>query len=193
MPRQLVWDTIISFSAQRQDNWVCLGDFNSYLAWYEKRGGNFTRARDIAHFRGFLNACQLLDIGAHGPAFTWNNRCKGDANIRVKLDRGSSNEAWRNIFEDAVVTVWFIIGLDHLPLVVDTEGSKFSRNFERIWFSHLDCKNIVAKAWSIPSTGTTGADLLLKTKNYSVVFSKWNKEIFGNVQLKIRKYLLELE
>ena len=45
--------------------------------------------------REALDSCQLQDLGYRGYAFTWSNKRPGDANTKIRLDRGVANEEWR--------------------------------------------------------------------------------------------------
>ncbi|XP_043698530.1 uncharacterized protein LOC122649300 [Telopea speciosissima] len=195
--RQQVWDTISAFGAHRHDNWTCIGDFNSYLSWHEKKGGRLSSAKDMDQFRSFLNSCRLMDIGSHGPSFTWDNKRKRIGNIKVELDRALTNGNWRTTFAEAIAYVCTLTGSDHLPLIADTEGGFSSEKrpflFENKWFTHPECFTIAQKAWSIPRCRSHCSTLLLKSHNCKEVFSNWNKDCFGNVQQKIRNYLTKME
>ncbi|XP_043705870.1 uncharacterized protein LOC122655670 [Telopea speciosissima] len=148
--RQQVWEDIIALSMGRNEDWICYGDFNSFLSWHEKEGGDRSGKGDIAIFRHMVDTCELLELESHGPAFTWNNKRKGAANIRIKLDRAFSNLAWRRTYSEAVVFVKATVNSDHAPLIIDTEGGKAKGvrpfSFESMWFRHPDCKPIAIKA-----------------------------------------------
>ncbi|XP_043716295.1 uncharacterized protein LOC122664514 [Telopea speciosissima] len=195
--RQQVWDTITEFGHIKADNWIYLWDFNSYLAWHEKKGGNRKNFKDISQFQTMLDRCQLLDIGAHGPTYTWNNHRAGRDNIIIRLDRVLANQAWRNAYLEAIVTVQGSTGSDHLPLCLDSEGGRSSGmrpfRFDSMWFTHLDCQNAATKAWTIPMVSVATRKLKMKTENCKVVFREWNRDIFGNVHRKIESLLHELQ
>ncbi|XP_043687483.1 uncharacterized protein LOC122638695 [Telopea speciosissima] len=168
--RQAVWDQIVMLDQGRQDEWICYGDFNSFLSWHEKEGGNKSGGRDMEKFINMLDSCSLLDLGSHGPTFTWSNKRKGKERIRVKLDRALSNQAWRRTYADTSVMVKAAINSDHAPLVIDTEGGRFKGvrpfRFEAMWFHHPDCEPIARKAWGQPTS--EGVDLPILNQNFSI-------------------------
>ncbi|XP_043694381.1 uncharacterized protein LOC122645101 [Telopea speciosissima] len=182
--------------SNRTENWALIGDFNSFLSWHEKLGGYLHRHHDVQQFRQVLQGCNLMDIAAHGPSYTWTNRRRGGANIKIKLDRVLCNQAWRRTFEDATAYVRPSIGSDHFPVYVDTQGGKIHGakpfRFEAMWFSHPDCKAVAQEAWSLHPPGNAGNRIHLKSANVQQKFTKWNRENFGNVQRKIEGLLHEL-
>ncbi|XP_042515252.1 uncharacterized protein LOC122089592 [Macadamia integrifolia] len=96
--RQRVWNKITPLGANRNENWICLGDFNSILSWHEKSGGNKKGNRDMQNFRDMMNFCNLIDLGSKGPTFTWSNKRLGEANTRLRLNRALANIAWEGFF-----------------------------------------------------------------------------------------------
>ncbi|XP_043721146.1 uncharacterized protein LOC122668675 [Telopea speciosissima] len=103
--RQDVWNRLIQIGGGWHIDWLCYGDFNSFLSWHEKQGGNRIGQRDIDNFKDLVNTCALVVIGTHGPCYTWNNKRKGNSNIRIKLDRAMANDAWSSSYLDVAVFV----------------------------------------------------------------------------------------
>ncbi|XP_042504810.1 uncharacterized protein LOC122081684 [Macadamia integrifolia] len=194
--RQQVWDQLMQLGVERQSDWMCHGDFNSFLSWREKEGGNPTEPRDTVGFQNLVDSCELLDLPTHGPLFTWNNKRRGAANIRIKLDRALANQSWRSSFPDAAVYIRSSTNSDHCPLIIDSEGGRFKGHrpfrFESMWFRHPDCKPTAISAWSSPISNTENPPLFQKMEKCIPVFRKWNKEVFGHVQTKIKKLEEEL-
>ncbi|XP_043717706.1 uncharacterized protein LOC122665618 [Telopea speciosissima] len=195
--RQAVWNKLESIGANRNERWICFGDFNSYVSWHKKSGGRTTITKDVTQFREMLNSCHLMDLGAHGPRYTWRNNRAGPTGIQIRLDRVLSNSAWRLEHEDAVVFVKPEIGSDHNPIIIDTEGNAThgprSFHFEAMCLRHSGCSGVAAKAWSITPTGTVDHRLKEKIVNCKPTFQKWNKETFGNVHQKINSLMKDLE
>ena len=46
----------------------------------------------IEALREALDSCQLEDLGYRGYPYTWNNKRSGDANTKMRLDRGCSKK-----------------------------------------------------------------------------------------------------
>ncbi len=49
------------------------GDFNEVLSSDNKFGGLLVNLRRSNLFNKCLNACGMIDLGFHGPHFTWSN------------------------------------------------------------------------------------------------------------------------
>ncbi|XP_042515375.1 uncharacterized protein LOC122089748 [Macadamia integrifolia] len=137
-----------------------------------------------------------MDVAAHGPTCTWNNKRKGKDNIRIRLDRVLTNAEWHSAFGEFIVTVQPSLGSDHFPIVVDTEGGRFSGSrpfrFESLWFTHSERAFTAAKAWSIATVDKPGLSINKKTLNCKEVFTAWSKKSFENIQNRIKIYLKEL-
>jgi hypothetical protein len=55
---------------------------------------------------GFWEAveyCDLWDLGYSGLPYTWDNRCEGSANIKVRLDRALAKVARLDLYDTVVV------------------------------------------------------------------------------------------
>ncbi|XP_043703872.1 uncharacterized protein LOC122653966 [Telopea speciosissima] len=195
--RQQVWDKLIQRNAGCQDPWLYIGDFNSFLGWHEKCGGNRTNDRDADNFRNLIDQCNLMDLGSHGPRYTWNNRRAGNANIRIKLDHALANPEWGMLFEDAVVFVKAALKSDHNPLLVDTNGGKSNGprpfRFEAAWDWHPGCKDVVQQAWSNPIRESSVSNVSQRSSHCQYALTKWNHEVFGRIQVNIKKLKYDLE
>ncbi|XP_043710063.1 uncharacterized protein LOC122658959 [Telopea speciosissima] len=195
--RQGIWNRIASFGMNKVDQWLCIGDFNSFLSWHEKVGGVKPGSQDMNQLREFLNNCNLMDIGAKGPVFTWNNKRSGSANIRIKLNRALANLAWRMKFENAITFVRPTIGSDHNPLLVDTNGGKSSGSrpfhFEAMWIRHPRCKQVISSSWTLSPSNPNDHFWIQKTGNCREALRKWNYEDFDHVQARIKELKQHLE
>ncbi|XP_047978624.1 uncharacterized protein LOC125220501 [Salvia hispanica] len=52
-------------------SWLVGGDFNIFVSEEERQGSKRRRTREMMEFAEAISDCQLLDIGADGPKFTW--------------------------------------------------------------------------------------------------------------------------
>ena len=68
--------------------WVVIGDFNAYLHASEKMSARQPQFSQIEAFREALSSCQLHDLGFKGYSYTWINKRPGEANTKIRLDRG---------------------------------------------------------------------------------------------------------
>ena len=51
-----------------------LGDFNELLSRHDKLGGNPLNPRHAQLFKECLDSYSMVDLGFHGPKYTWVNK-----------------------------------------------------------------------------------------------------------------------
>lgn len=96
--RKLLWEDIRNhrdYPLFHKKPWMVCGDFNEILA-----GDELSHYIDspsfppgMSHFQNVVGYCSVLDLGYHGPRFTWCNKRKEEL-ICKKLDRLLVNERW---------------------------------------------------------------------------------------------------
>ena len=81
------WNLLKHLKDYSPHPWMCAGDFNEILEGSKKFGG-CRRARGLMEaFKETLAACELSDLGAFGPFYTWHNGREGDSFTQERLDR----------------------------------------------------------------------------------------------------------
>ncbi|KAE8722453.1 hypothetical protein F3Y22_tig00013960pilonHSYRG00081 [Hibiscus syriacus] len=90
---------------------VRMGDFNAILRSEERKGGVVGRV-GISKGFGLVDSCALLDIGFHGPPFTW---CRGK--LQQRLDRCLINSCWLSTYLDSSIIHLDRLGSDHRPVL----------------------------------------------------------------------------
>ena len=104
----------------------------------EKLGGlPINRTRMMA-FRNCLDKCGLIDLGFHGPRFTWTYKSPvWQSTIKERLDRGVANIEWALLFLSVEIHRLPRVKLDHCPILLTTEppGPKPAKpfRFEHMW------------------------------------------------------------
>jgi hypothetical protein len=66
------WDRIRKIHQRNNLPWLIMGDLNEILYAHEKKGGRIRPQRYMNAFHDALDACNLVDIGFVGDAFTWH-------------------------------------------------------------------------------------------------------------------------
>ena len=72
--RSLLWNNLSSIASLHHLPWLMVGDFNELFSCNDKQGGNHLNLRRVQLFKDCLDACGMVDLGFHGPKFTWVNR-----------------------------------------------------------------------------------------------------------------------
>ncbi|KAL7243069.1 hypothetical protein ACSBR1_015475 [Camellia fascicularis] len=128
-----------------------------------------------------------------GRKFTWGNSQEGERWSR--LDRFLVNPEWLYNFN---FKVW---GLprrwsDHCPiLLMEDERDWGLRPFKFLnaWTLHPSFMKVVEKCWSEPMLdGWAGFKCLKKLQALKVTLKKWNNDVFGNVEFKLKQIEEEL-
>ena len=89
-----------------------------------------------------------------GYPFTWNNKRPGDANTKIRLDRGDANEQWRVKFQMSSITHLSTHASDHLPIMLHVQSFQQQRQqrgrsfkFEEALLLSNECEEVVQEAW----------------------------------------------
>jgi hypothetical protein len=105
-------------------------------------------------FRDAIYFCELTDLGFSGIPFSFDNKRKGRANVKVWLDRVVSCPAWRYMFSDTRVKHLTSPCSDHRPLhvsIVQEEREthpKPRRHYEIMWERSAELAEQIELAWA---------------------------------------------
>lgn len=75
--RQFLWHDLDQIASSLSGPWLLVGDFNAILNQEERQGGSLRRNHGCGLFNNFLHSNGLLDLGSHGPKFTWRMGSSG--------------------------------------------------------------------------------------------------------------------
>jgi hypothetical protein len=144
---------------QSVEPWLMIGDFNEAM-WKEEHLPLSRRSeRLMKDFRYLLSHCDLHDIGFMGQAWTFDNKRKGDSNVRVRLDRAAATPAWSLCFPEYRLRHLSSSRSDHRPLLVaavqatNCRLERLIRRYEIAWEREPFLAATVEEAWSrrVPS------------------------------------------
>ncbi|KAA3488794.1 reverse transcriptase [Gossypium australe] len=150
--RSYVWNLLRHLSQDCNFPWLVAGDFNEILYSFEKRGGVPREQKRMEAFRDTLEDCQLMDMGYSGVWFTWERGNLPETNIRERLDRGVTNEAWLLLFPMGKVQHPPHSTSDHCPLLLTTDnppilGGSRSFRFEAWWTMEDSFEGALKEFW----------------------------------------------
>ena len=109
-----------------------LGDFNELLSRHDKLGGNPLNPRRAQLFKECLDSYSMVDLGFHGPKYTWVNKRDVGQFIQERLDRGFANPLWSDLYPEAVIHDLACTHSDHCLVLLKFENapaSKLTRPF----------------------------------------------------------------
>ena len=137
--RHRMWTILSDIRASSDLPWMLMGDFNEAMWQCEHLSVTPCPASQIAAFREVVQDCELHDLGFAGAPFTYDNRRRGRANVKVRLDRALADDQWRDFFSDASVVHLVSPCSNHLPLLVHLQKEEVlpprqrPRQYEVFW------------------------------------------------------------
>jgi hypothetical protein len=119
----------------------------------EKSGGLHRAQGLMETFKETMDFCNLNDLDAKGPLFTWTNGREGEKFIQERLDRGIANISWCSLFPDFGIFVEATTSSDHALLLLKLNEKKRRRwnkgafRYEAKWGLNKQCKKVIKKVW----------------------------------------------
>ena len=154
---------------------MVIGDFDAFLHASENQSKRPPQYAQVEAFREALDSCQLQDLGYRGYPFTWSNKRPGDANTKIRLDKGVANEEWRVKFQMSTISHLSTHASDHLPIASPIfSASVRSFKFEEAWLLSNECEEVVQEAWGRSVDESNGLQCI-KNKNHAcgMELSNW--------------------
>jgi ribonuclease HI len=191
LERKLLWNNLSQVATLHNLPWLLVGDFNEVLSSDDKFGGLPVRLGRSQLFNNCLNDCGMIDLGFHGPRFTWSNLREVRYLIQERLDRGFANTAWREAYPEASVHHLTRTHSDHCPVLVCLDKPPSLRLprpfiFQPVWLSHPTFNVVVTDSW----------DIVLPLESNVIGFTeavmKWNRDVFGNIFWKKKNLMARL-
>ncbi|WJX47132.1 hypothetical protein P8452_33857 [Trifolium repens] len=153
--RNILWNDLKSLARNIHEPWLLAGDFNDIVCAGEKKGGASASIRKCNTFKDRIDACNLIDMGAMGPKFTWRGPIyHGGQRIFERLDRALCNDHWRLKFPDGFVKVLtrldfsnhhpILIAPIHVPHLVAERQFRF----ESAWLLEDKYDNMLQQSWN---------------------------------------------
>jgi hypothetical protein len=147
----------------------------------------------MAAFRDALMVCELKDLGFQGLPFTYDNRRRGNANVKVRLDRAVADDRWRDPFSDATVVHLVTPCSDHCPLLIRlARESQFGQPrkykwFEIMWEREHALPDIISSAWEEAGQKSDLGDINNALQKVMDVLHAWGRRKFGNVTRELSR------
>ncbi|XP_071674251.1 uncharacterized protein [Lolium perenne] len=152
--RHRMWTTLWQLKPRSSEPWLMMGDFNEAM-WQEEHLSRTKRSeRLMMDFREVLSHCDLHDIGFAGTPWTYDNKKKGDRNVKVRLDRAFATPSWSACFHLMRLRHLTSSRSDHYPLLLAADVADGSRplrpirRYEIMWEREPSLPAAVEEAWS---------------------------------------------
>ncbi|GAU35252.1 hypothetical protein TSUD_323890 [Trifolium subterraneum] len=169
--KKKLWDDLLSFKRQSGGGEWCMGgDFNVVLHTYERKGSSaHSRQGERTLFNRFVEEMELIDVQVLGKKYSWFS---ADGNSMSRLDRFLLSDC-------------FIVSQDNW-------GPKPFRVING-WLEYPEFLAFVEKSWKgFDVHGKKAFILKEKFKLSKDCLRKWNREVFGYLDLNIEKTVKDL-
>ncbi|XP_030934127.1 uncharacterized protein LOC115959733 [Quercus lobata] len=183
---KLLWNNFASIAPLHELPWLLLGDFNELLSSGDKLGGNPLNLRRVQLFKDCLDTYGMVDLGFHGPRFTWVNKREEGHFIQERLDRGFANAEWRSLHPEATIHHLACTHSDHCPVLLKLDDHGLSNlcrhfRFQPMWMSHPLFSEVVTDSW------TEDGPLKSNVEKFTADVKIWNREVFGDIFQRKKK------
>ncbi|KAI9113102.1 hypothetical protein K1719_015627 [Acacia pycnantha] len=113
--RHRLREELQKMSENVSEPWLLAGDFNEFKSLLEQKGGRRVNETRCRRFNDWIQDCELLDIEASGPFFTWRGpKWDGLERVFKRLNCCLCNMLWQETFAKAEVKVVLRIGSNHV-------------------------------------------------------------------------------
>ncbi|KAI9122656.1 hypothetical protein K1719_006496 [Acacia pycnantha] len=180
--RNRIWDILQNLSLEIEELWLLARDFNEIKTPLEQKGGGRVKDMRCHKFNDWIQRCNLLDIEAKRPFFTWKGpKWEGLERVYKRLDRCLCNIQWQEQFPNVEVHILPRLCSDHHPICVQlSEEVRSFRvqpfQFQIAWQMHDCFEEMMNNSWK----GRDEAHV--KLAGLQQTLTDWNKEVFGNIQ-----------
>jgi hypothetical protein len=193
--KKKLWADLLALKHQSGGGEWCLGgDFNAILRSSERKGYSAdSRQGERLSFSHFVEEMEVIDVPVLGKKFTWFS---SDGKSMSRIDRF--------LLSDGFITKFGVSGQwigdrdisDHCPIWLIVSNENWGPKPFRVingWFDHPDFYSFVENCWNgFDVRGKKAYVLKEKFRLLKECLRKWNKEVFGYIDLNIEKTVKEL-
>ncbi|KAI9117550.1 hypothetical protein K1719_011716 [Acacia pycnantha] len=190
--RQSLWSSLHSLASEIAEPWLLAGDFNEIKSPLEQKGGGRVNISRCRKFNEWIQHCNLIDMDMSGPFFTWKwPKWEGLDRVYKRLDRCLCNVNCLEAFEDVEIRSLPRVSSDHHPILVklrvdSIRGGVRNFRYEVAWQMHDNFVEFMQNNWR------AGEDFHVSLEFLQQDLRRWNKEVFGKIELRKRRILNRL-
>ncbi|XP_026377624.1 uncharacterized protein LOC113271914 [Papaver somniferum] len=167
--RRELWAELAPFRDLNKP-WMILGDFNTITTLDAKKGGGRPITSSVAEFNEWIDYYQLFSSSKNRALFN-----------SLWLDKYPS---WKYQVTSRGIS-------DHNILLGTNSDIQKPLNcpfkFQKMWISHPSFLQLVTDAWKEVFVGNPIFIFMNKLKFLKNILKKWNWEVFGNIQVKLKE------
>jgi exonuclease III len=189
--RRLMWEELAGLATWWEVLWCVRGDFN-IVRYPTERVGSEGISPSMTEFSDFIFSLGLLDSPMEGGIFTWSN-----SRSRSRLDRFLCSSSLEDHFSRIVQRQLPRLLFHHFPILLSCgfmQRRKSPFRFENMWLKSEGFHARVNRWWnSYNYSGSPSYVLVQKLKSLKIDLRRWNKEVFGDVNLRKNELLAQIQ
>ncbi|KAF3455104.1 hypothetical protein FNV43_RR05552 [Rhamnella rubrinervis] len=155
---------------------------------HERSGGGPPIHSSCTDFQAAVEAAGLLPIDTHEDFFTWGRRGTRGY-VQSKLDRSFCSDSCLEVSDSIACCILAKHHSDHHPLLLSLSklGNVGPRpfRFQSMWLLNKDFKFFVQSIWDEEVAGSPFHRVIAKLKKVKHALWSWNRDIFGDIHVKI--------
>jgi hypothetical protein len=147
----------------------------------------------MLEFRETLSFCDLHDLGFTGMPWTFDNKQRGERNVKVRLDRAVASPEWSIRFPEAKVHHLVSSRSDHCPLLLslsqvgETRPRSPIRRYEVMWEREPSLAAAVEEAWSRRVGVQDLSDVCSSLRSVMNSLYDWKRQHFKPISKELDK------
>jgi hypothetical protein len=197
--KHMMWELIRRIKPRSQAPWMMIGDFNKVMWSFEHFSNRRRLAKQMLDFREVLSHYDLHDIGFTGLPWTYDNKQKGDSNVRVRLDQVVASPSWSQWFPDTWLQHLVSSKSDHSPVFLNLEQEHEPRPVHRIlryeimWEREESLPEEIKRAWEDGNPAHNLSDVASTLRRVMLSLKRWSYDKFGVVTKEIENIRNKIE
>jgi hypothetical protein len=150
-------------------------------------------------FRDALEHCEVYDLGFSGLPWTFDNKQKGNKNVKVRLDRVVALNSWKDWFKDAHLTHMVSSRSDRPPILLELSPNiehgraRHITRYEIMWEREELLPDEIKHAWETGIQARDLGDVAGKLRGVMSALKAWSREKFGAITSELEKLRRKLE
>jgi hypothetical protein len=194
-----MWELLQHLKSVSNAPWMMVGDFNEALWSFEHFSTKRRSPRQMQEFGEALDHCDVHDLGFMGVSWMFDNKQRGEKNVKVRLDRAVASPSWSDWFKDASIRHLVTSCSDHLPILLQLERDSGSgrqgciARYEIMWEREESLLGEIQQTWGAGAQAQTLGDVVGKLNNIVSSLRAWSKVQFGAVTRELEKIQENME
>ncbi|XP_028752981.1 uncharacterized protein LOC114712596 [Neltuma alba] len=182
-----LWHSIRHIAQDMLDDWIVIGDFNSFMDSVDKLGGASPSSHTMKQFSDCILETGLIEIPIVGERFTWEKQA-----VKERLDWAFSNISWELSHPNHKSHYKLRYNSDH-RLIVVTSGNSDAGAKKKGQFKYYSAWAIEDSFFEVVKSAWENEEWCIGTIKFKEEATEWNKNFIGSIPKRKRAILKRIE